>query len=643
MAEEFDPYRKWLGIPPQDQPAHHYRLLGIAPFEDDPDVIENAATRQLAHVRTFQTGRHAALSQRLLTELTAAKLCLLMPEKKVAYDEQLRERLAVAGEPTTELFVPIEPTVIRSPGSRWKVGPERFAPEPPPPVPLRMPAAVAANSMPIVVTTSAHSTHRMSHRQSVLPLVITAICLLVLTIGGIVAIVVGGRSLVSENTATPDKFDFEESANPAKLAAAPLATPFPVGSAVKQEAEKPRLPNQTVGIPSQGGSAMQVNEQIRSLLWQARNALASRDDEAGQRCLLETERLLAKHQPAAEGELLAELIQLKHLKVHLDRFWSAVRKSALQQARPGEKLEFNKKDSVEFVAREKDQITYKLNGEEGVAAIGDLPPRVAVAYALRDGRTNPALLVAAATFLTIDAAADQETGSHRIATKLFQEAVDLGLRDPTLAQELGKRGDLKLVLEGSQTADKQTVDKEPSSANPPPASSATGSSEPLNPPRAADSSAKAGAAAVRAARTKIAEGHREPLAAAQSSADAASSLIETFTSEVDKETKPAAQQALLEESLDLAVRWCLVEQLNTLCESLAAARGSDALETKAFFLDRCIPKTSAQAGAIKTKVDALKLIADGQGKAETSLKFNGLSIKAAITQKLLEVAEHFKQ
>ena len=32
-SEEFDPYRKWLGIPPQEQPPNHYRLLGIAVFD----------------------------------------------------------------------------------------------------------------------------------------------------------------------------------------------------------------------------------------------------------------------------------------------------------------------------------------------------------------------------------------------------------------------------------------------------------------------------------------------------------------------------------------------------------------------------------------------------------------------------------
>ncbi|HQU46307.1 MAG TPA: hypothetical protein PK867_26105 [Pirellulales bacterium] len=45
MPETFDPYRKWLGISPKDQPPDHYRLLGIELFDDDPDVIEAAMTR----------------------------------------------------------------------------------------------------------------------------------------------------------------------------------------------------------------------------------------------------------------------------------------------------------------------------------------------------------------------------------------------------------------------------------------------------------------------------------------------------------------------------------------------------------------------------------------------------------------------
>ena len=45
MSDQFDPYHKWLGIAPKDQPPHHYRLLGIDAFEDDRDVIDSAANR----------------------------------------------------------------------------------------------------------------------------------------------------------------------------------------------------------------------------------------------------------------------------------------------------------------------------------------------------------------------------------------------------------------------------------------------------------------------------------------------------------------------------------------------------------------------------------------------------------------------
>jgi hypothetical protein len=93
MSKEFDPYRKWLGIPPEEQPPDHYRLLGIAPLESDPDVIENAADRQMAHVRRYQSGRYSEHSQRVLNELSTAKICLLDPARKADYDNHLRENL----------------------------------------------------------------------------------------------------------------------------------------------------------------------------------------------------------------------------------------------------------------------------------------------------------------------------------------------------------------------------------------------------------------------------------------------------------------------------------------------------------------------------------------------------------------------
>jgi len=92
----FDPYHKWLGIAPKDQPPNHYRLLGVDLFESDPEVIDAAANRQMAYLQQRATGKHAALSQKLLNEVAAARVCLLNPEKKADYDAVLREESGVA-------------------------------------------------------------------------------------------------------------------------------------------------------------------------------------------------------------------------------------------------------------------------------------------------------------------------------------------------------------------------------------------------------------------------------------------------------------------------------------------------------------------------------------------------------------------
>src|SRR5580658_1124175 len=92
----FDPYHKWLSILPKDQPPNHYRLLGVELFENDLDVIEGAADRQMAFVRQYQSGEYAAEAARILNELAVARLCLLKPATKAAYDEKLRKQSAAA-------------------------------------------------------------------------------------------------------------------------------------------------------------------------------------------------------------------------------------------------------------------------------------------------------------------------------------------------------------------------------------------------------------------------------------------------------------------------------------------------------------------------------------------------------------------
>ncbi len=90
----FDPYHKWLGIAPKDQPPNHYRLLAIDLFESDPEVIDAGANRQMAYLQQRATGEHAAFSQKILNEIAAARLCLLNPKQKSQYDAELNVKLA---------------------------------------------------------------------------------------------------------------------------------------------------------------------------------------------------------------------------------------------------------------------------------------------------------------------------------------------------------------------------------------------------------------------------------------------------------------------------------------------------------------------------------------------------------------------
>lgn len=94
----FDPYYQWLGIRDSQRPPNHYRLLGLDLFEDDPQVIATAADRQMTHLRTFQNGPRSAESQRLLNEVSEARVSLLDRATKAAYDAALKAQI----EPLSE-------------------------------------------------------------------------------------------------------------------------------------------------------------------------------------------------------------------------------------------------------------------------------------------------------------------------------------------------------------------------------------------------------------------------------------------------------------------------------------------------------------------------------------------------------------
>jgi hypothetical protein len=120
MPDYFNPYYKWLGIPIDQQPADHYRLLGLERFEDNCDVITHAADQRMMHLRAVQTGEHGLLSQQLLNEIEAVRSCLLHPGQKAAYDNLLL--------PQQQAISPFPSPPPRNPDPVKSMGPPAWLP-----------------------------------------------------------------------------------------------------------------------------------------------------------------------------------------------------------------------------------------------------------------------------------------------------------------------------------------------------------------------------------------------------------------------------------------------------------------------------------------------------------------------------------
>jgi hypothetical protein len=203
MADAFDAYHEWLGIPPEEQPADYYRLLGVTRFEAKPSVIEHAADRQMAHVRSLQTGKHGKESQKLLNQIASAKICLLDPERKEDYDTQLR---ASAKSPLAK-----PPVAKRSQAAKPAKPPKPPAPPPPvrrPPVHETRAADTTALVTPSPPDSGIHSRRRK--KKSALWMIGLVLGLVVALGGALVtgaALVLSGKVQLSRANPQPGEDD----------------------------------------------------------------------------------------------------------------------------------------------------------------------------------------------------------------------------------------------------------------------------------------------------------------------------------------------------------------------------------------------------------------------------------------------------
>lgn len=173
MSDDFDALHLWLGIPPEERPASHYRLLGLAEFESNLDVIESAVDQRMAFVRQKAVGKRVAKSQEILGLLASARVCLLDPQEKSKYDQQLRTTASSKSRPASQ-------------AAPQPVLPPLLAPVLPPSLPPQLPPR-AASLDPLaagpLLEPQAFPTLRTSPAAPKLPIP--------LIVSGVVAVVIG--------------------------------------------------------------------------------------------------------------------------------------------------------------------------------------------------------------------------------------------------------------------------------------------------------------------------------------------------------------------------------------------------------------------------------------------------------------------
>lgn len=141
-----DLYTLWLGIGPGPRPPDHYALLGLERFCQDIEAIESATRARLTRLDEFamhpdRDTRDAV--QDMMNEVARARVCLVNPAKRGAYDQRLgggpaapagAAQAAVAPArplpPRESVFEQGEPVFARDEPALAGTGPAGRTPEP---------------------------------------------------------------------------------------------------------------------------------------------------------------------------------------------------------------------------------------------------------------------------------------------------------------------------------------------------------------------------------------------------------------------------------------------------------------------------------------------------------------------------------
>ncbi|MFV1964717.1 MAG: hypothetical protein ACC628_04795, partial [Pirellulaceae bacterium] len=207
MEPDFDAYKTWLGIPPEEQPPDYYRLLGLTQYEDSRQRIVKASQLRLSHVSRFKNSERGRVAQKLASELSKATSCLLNPNRKQLYDQHLRIGIGAVAA-----------------GEKGSAPPRRTEPRPP-----QRTAAVADKPITVIsVLEGRRAKRRQGSRKTVW--VITSV--------GVALLLVAGMGLV---------FSRDSEVSSSQVAAkSPAPSPTVPSKRSPSELQEPDTPSDTI-------------------------------------------------------------------------------------------------------------------------------------------------------------------------------------------------------------------------------------------------------------------------------------------------------------------------------------------------------------------------------------------------------------
>jgi len=406
--DSFDPYHLWLAIPLEKQPPNHYDLLGVPLFESNTDVIAYAADQRMGHLRNLATGRYSELSQKLLNEVAAAKLCLLNPPNKAAYDTELR---GTHNSVSTELgdTAAALPPKMTSPASDSSV-----------PV-IQTNDTTMPQTPAVPVRTSQAKSKQGRHKRSVQPYAF--VCLFVAFAG-----IMGALSFI--NRGNKEQPVAEVTPAPLSLGSGELTPTIPRRMSeppeAKVETEQPQPPDTTSPAPSAFqpepiSDSGPSDEELRALA----QSLTTARDAIGELNFPVADRELTKALALAKlDEHQAKIERLQLLRGYVGRFQDAIRET-LGRVNAGDQIALGGEKFFGIVEKTPDFVIVRINGTNQRHPMSALPPGLAVRLAeMSLDKESPDTTAMKAAYISINAKIDDD--DRKKVDAWWKEAASVG-------------------------------------------------------------------------------------------------------------------------------------------------------------------------------------------------------------------------